>query len=499
MKKIIFSILFLSFIISGCGGNQVTQVINTQTENIGNFSDPLSLPESDDKLPPHEDNMIIVHYRDRIYDISEKTGGTVINTFSIGDKKYGKIKLPAGSSIVNTVRTIDKDVIYAEPVYTYTPDMVPDDFYYNYQYAPQICSAQEAWDITTGSEDITIAILDTGVNGTHCEFTGKMVTGFNAVTGEEFDGRINSDVMGHGTHVAGIAAATGNNGTGIAGVAWKCRIMPVVMAEGNEDIPNDVLLRAIVWATEHGARVINMSFSDKNGYSLSLTDAINYAMERNVVLVSSMGNTHRAMVRYPAACQGIIAVGAVDGRKQGASFSTGGNHISISAPGVDIFSTAKDGHYVSMSGTSMSAPFVTGVCALLASFHKGITPEEIRSQIELTAEDTGEPGWDRDTGWGNINVKDALGPLRENKYGRVKVYLKTVSGEPVVNNTVLLYSGENMTGFTKSDKDGLASFYYVNRGSNYRALSFDSKPGKTRYSGYFDVNYSSTVTVNGFE
>jgi len=427
--------------------------------------------------------------------IAKFISGDAMETFLIGEKHYCRIKIPVESSIVETLEKIRllKGVVYGEPNYIYRTSLVPDDTYYNYQYAPQHCSAEKGWDITVGSPDIVIAIVDTGINGLHCEFAGKMVPGYDFFLDTPLTGYENSDNMGHGTHVSGIAAATGNNGIGIAGVAWNCRLMPVRVGDWEETDIN--VIKGIIFAVDNGADVINMSLS-RFGYSQLYTDAVNYAIEHGVTVVSSMGNNGQSLVRYPAANQGVIAVGAIDAKDEAAHFSTRGSHISVAAPGVDIYSTSKKGEYITESGTSMSAPFVAGVCALILSVHPGITPEEVKSQLELTATDIGEPGFDEATGWGKPDIEKALGPLLPDKYGGVKV--DTTPDRPGVS--VVLYDvAGNMAATTRADEYGNASFYCLDTGT-YIARAYDYVTEGIKDSLFFNVTAGNITyaDISGF-
>ena len=501
MKRSVINIFVLTFIIfpfflySGCGGgDSFSGITSPEVENIESdyFQDPMEMPVSDDKLAEHMAGEVIVHYQPeaRPEEIADSVGGSVIEIFSLGSGLYGRIKITG--PVVEGVNNLKKlpQVIYAEPNYMCQADIVPDDTYYSYQYGPQNCSAEDGWDINTGSSSVVIAILDTGVNGLHSEFAGRMVGGYDFINSLALTGEENSDDYGHGTHVAGIAAATGNNNNGIAGVAWGCKIMPVKVLDEYGSGSYASIASGIVWASANGAHVINMSLGG-SGYSQTLNDAIQIAVTSGTVVAVSMGNDYHAMVKSPASCQGVIAVGALNGQDEVTDFSTRGNYISIAGPGEDIYSTSYTGDYVYMSGTSMSCPFISGVCALILSQHSGITPEEVRSQLEETAVDLGDAGWDRETGWGKPDIATALGTLEPNKYGSITVDIEPDSP----GLSVVLYDDSNnfKSATVSGAVAGDAYFYNVTAGS-YIVKTFYE--GTVKSSGVFSVSAGSSVNVN---
>ena len=491
-------LLLLTLFFVGCGGSNSTLPgdVNTspqsETEDTtegeetqGSFENPISLPHSDSDIPGLVSGQILVHYRKDAdpLTVADALGGNILETFSIGEKLYCTIGLPGSASVVDSISSVASmdEVVYAEPVCTLELHMVPDDIYYDKQYAPQICNTEAAWDITTGGEDITIAIVDTGVNGLHKEFEGKMVPGYDANNNVPLTGYENSDTntgsssYGHGTHVAGIAAASGNNSLGIAGVAWNCKIMPVKVYDPVITATAPMYARAITWAADNGANVINMSFGG-HLYIQVLQDAISYALENNVTVVGSMGNSHIYLLEYPSGFPGVIAVGSIDGRDEVSSFSTRGDHMSVTAPGSQIYSTFVDGEYAYKGGTSMSAPFVSGVCALILSAHPGLTPEEVKSQLETTATDLGTAGFDPDTGWGKPDVEAAVGALQPNKYGRI--FVDTSANRH--GATIVIYdTSNNVVATTRADEDGYATFYNVPEGTGYVGRLFDTIGGTT--------------------
>lgn len=401
---------------------------------------------------------------------------TLIRKFSIGKMNYGVYGAKGGKQ-ADVIKELNKDegVSYAEPHYGYMFDMIPDDpDYIPQQYCHIKMKSEDAWNITTGSENIIMAILDTGLDGTHPEFQDRCITGHNFSTGEDVPPGTHFDTYGHGTHVAGIAGATGNNDIGVAGVNWKSKIMPLKVNDEGDEVA-EYVIAAIAWAADHDAHVMNMSLGSP-GYSQALQDAVTYACKKSSVIVVSMGNNGTAVAQFPAGCQGVVSVGSTNGRDEISSFSTWGNYISVCAPGENIYSTSKTEHgYVTQSGTSMSTPQVVGAVALLQSIHPDWTIEEIKSQLESTSDDIGEKGFDRKTGWGRINLFRLLSSAKvANKYGRIRILVKDASGNALDGAEVLLKNSKGETAATlKTDSDGCACFFYIPIGTGYSAVARD--------------------------
>ena len=300
--------------------------------------------------------------------------------------------------------------------------------------------AQQAWTITTGSPTIRIAILDSGVDLNHPDLRGNLLQGFNAVTGTAGPGAgappaVDVRNRSHGTTVAGIAAAQGNNGIGIAGVAHTSRILPISMG----DFPRAYrITRGINWARTNGARVINMSFNLDS--TPDVISALNAATAANIVLVASSGNGYRGVgrpfVTFPAGRPDVIAVGSITNRGNRAGSSDHGYGLDIVAPGVDIFTTGmlvdlaipqerivnngSNGVYFRhISGTSLAAPHVAGVAALMLSVNPNLTVQQVRNIIESTAnrnlqiftahyENRPNGRWNREVGHGLVDAYAAV-------------------------------------------------------------------------------------------
>ncbi|HUQ85794.1 MAG TPA: S8 family serine peptidase [Candidatus Limnocylindrales bacterium] len=262
---------------------------------------------------------------------------------------------------------------------------------------------QSAWDLNTGSSSVKIAILDTGIEESHSDLAGKVVGSFNFTTTMNA-----TDLQGHGTHVAGIVAASTNNGSGVAGTGYNSVLLNGKVLADDGSGYHSWIANGIIWAADQGAQVINMSLGGTSS-SITLQDAINYAWNKGSVVVAAAGNSSSTVESYPGAYPNVIAVAATDINDLKASYSNYGSWVDVAAPGSSIYSTYKGNSYASMSGTSMATPFTSGVAALIWS--KGIcsTNSCVRDQIEKTADPI--TGTGTDWAYGRINAYKALSPL----------------------------------------------------------------------------------------
>lgn len=298
--------------------------------------------------------------------------------------------------------SVRPDVRYAEPNYTVTAqDTIPNDPGFSFQYALANIRAPQAWDVTTGSSAVTIAILDSGVDLSHPELASKLLPGRDFVN----DDWIPQDDNGHGTHVAGIAAAASNNGLGIAGVSWGARILPVKVLNAYNSGTYANVAAGIVWAANQGAQIINLSLGGASP-SLTLENAVNYAASQGAALVAAAGNTGGAIL-YPARYPAVIAVANTNAANQRVPSSAFGPEIDLAAPGAGIYSLAIGGGYTTLGGTSMSTPHVSGALALLLSL-PGVSTGQARAYLEASALDIDASGWDIFTGYGLIQLDAAL-------------------------------------------------------------------------------------------
>ncbi len=258
-----------------------------------------------------------------------------------------------------------------------------------------------AWTITSSNPTMTVAFLDSGVFP-HTELDGRIVAGWNVPLGTADT----SDVCsGHGTHVAGIATAKGNNGAGIAGVCWDFKIMPVVVVNpcsGAESLVADGLL----WAVDHGADVVNMSLQYSVG-SAYLQTAVQYAAAAGVPMIAATGNSN-AVVSFPARWPETIAVAASNKFDQRWNLSNYGPEVDVTAPGDSIYSLNSNNAYITRSGTSMATPHVTGLVALMRAVYPSMNAANIRNVLMQSARDLAPTGFDNYTGAGVVNAAAAV-------------------------------------------------------------------------------------------
>ena len=257
----------------------------------------------------------------------------------------------------------------------------------------------DAWALSTGASNVVIAILDTGVDGSHEELAEKMVSGWN-VFNQNSDTR---DVQGHGTMVAGTAAAKGNNGIGVASVAWACSIMPVRISDNYGYATDSNIAAGLTWAADHGARVANVSYNVAG--SSTVSRAARYFQRKGGVVTVASGN--QGAVIDVGDDPYMLTVGATDSEDVLYPWSNTGTGIDLVAPG-SSFTIANGGGYAVATGTSNAAPIVAGAAALLFSINPALTPDEVQVALKESADDLGDTGYDTSYGSGRVNLERAL-------------------------------------------------------------------------------------------
>ena len=297
---------------------------------------------------------------------------------------------------------------YAEPDFVAHAFFEPNDPGFESQWGAIIIQTPEAWDITTASPDVRIAVCDTGIDQNHADLMGKIVANKNFTSSRSID-----DKFGHGTHVAGIAAAGSNNARGVAGVGFSSSLMNVKVHGDNGSGYYSWVAKGITWAADNGAKVINLSLGGPAG-SGTLQKAINYAWDKGCVIVAAAGNDGNGNPSYPAYYDHCIAVAATDPNDSKATFSNHGFWVDVAAPGVDIYSTLPNHknqmgprNYGTLSGTSMAAPHVAGVAALVWATEHGTNNSAVRVRIETTGDDL--EGILGNDGMGRVNAYRAVG------------------------------------------------------------------------------------------
>lgn len=315
------------------------------------------------------------------------------------------VEVPAGreTALLQALQR-NPHVKFAELDGELPPQMTPTDTYYaNAWHLPKI-GAPAAWDAATGA-GITIAVLDGGVDGTHPDLAARMVPGWNF-----FDNNNNTtDISGHGTKVAGVAAAIGNNAAGVTGGAWNAKIMPLRIANASGGISYySTVADAITYAADHGARVANVSYIVSNVEAIQT--AAQYMRSKGGVVVASAGNT--GAYDGSANTSAIITAAATDSADARTSWSVYGPIVDIAAPGVGIYTTTAGGGYGAVNGTSFSSPLTASVVALMLSANPALQPSQVDSILASTADDFGTPGRDDYYGAGRINAARAVAAAR---------------------------------------------------------------------------------------
>src|ERR1051326_1226933 len=293
------------------------------------------------------------------------------------------------------------DVEFAELDRVVTPeDVTPNDPWFgSWEWYLTKIGAPTAWTTTTGRKEIVIAILDTGIDGTHPDLQSKLVPGWNIYNNNSDT----SDVYGHGTVVAGTAAAASNNAQGVASVAWDCPLMPIRISALDGTATYSAMASGLTWAADHGARVANLSY--KTTGSATVASAASYFQNKGGVVVSAAGN--QAVFDSSADTPSILTVSATDANDVLATWSNTGNNIDLAAPG-SVFTTYKGGTYGSTAGTSVASPIVAGAAALVLSANPSLSGSQVQQILKQAADDLGPAGWDSSYGWGRVNVGRAV-------------------------------------------------------------------------------------------
>jgi thermitase len=289
---------------------------------------------------------------------------------------------------------------FAEPDYIAEPETIPNDPKYSSEWHLGKIQCPQAWDVSTGSSSVIIAVLDTGVDGAHPDLTGKLVPGWNFYDNNSDT----SDVYGHGTLVAGTVAAANNNSSGIASVAWNCLIMPIRISSPTGSGSMSLMGQGLTWAADHGARVANISY--KVSTDATVTTAAQYFQSKGGIVTVSAGNEGDFITAGDNPY--VLTISATDTTDAIASWSTTGNNVDLSAPGVSILTTVSGGTYGWAGGTSLSAPIVAGVAALVISVNPGLTGAQVQDILKDSVDDLGAPGWDPIYGRGRVNAYKAV-------------------------------------------------------------------------------------------
>jgi subtilisin family serine protease len=276
--------------------------------------------------------------------------------------------------------------------------VTPNDTYWSSQWGPAKINAPTAWQTTTGSSSVIVADVDTGIDFSHADLAGKTVAGYDFINNDSNP----ADDNGHGTSTAGIIAADTNNASGIAGMCWQCKIMPVKALDAGGSGSYAAIANAITWATDHGAQIINLSLGG-SADSSTLHNAVIYARNHGALLVAAAGNNGTTNYNYPGGYPETLSVAATQSTDKLYSWSSYGSWVDVAAPGCDYATALGGGYNANFCGTSAATPVVTGLAALLKSANSAITAASMMSTLESTATSIGSV-----VHYGRVNADTAM-------------------------------------------------------------------------------------------
>ena len=462
----------LSFIFMFCFGVIHSQPVNMESSkaellayhisNFGNFefvpdqlivklNHELDLNEGRFNSPDQKVNVALsvlnaVRVK-QVFDINRDKNTAQKESFGLF--RYYLVDFSAGTDLKQALMQLAalEAVEVVEPNYIAHTTVIPNDPLYVEQWAlnntgqavqyntgtfvgtPGVDLAMEgAWGITTGSSDVIVSIIDEGVDLSHPEFAGRLVPGYDFINNDNDPNPSGNDA--HGTACAGIVGASGNNGLGVAGIAWNVKIMPVKSMEGGSGSWT-AIANGIVWSADNGADILSMSLGG-GGYVTSVETACNYAFGLGATIFASAGNDNSDLTtspQSPAVFPNVICVGAMspcDERKNPGSCdgeswwgSNYGSDLDFMAPGTRNYTTDitggagySSGDYAQFfNGTSSACPHAAGVAALILSADLSLTNTEIRTLMQNSCVDMDVAGFDNQTGYGRVNAYNALSVL----------------------------------------------------------------------------------------
>ncbi len=432
-------------------------------------------------------------------------------------------------------------ISYVEPNYLRKMHATPNDPLFGRQ-LHHLVNLSSAWDYTTGSHQIVVGVIDSGLLINHPDIAANVYINHGEIPDNGIDDDGNgyiddwcgwdfvdapemadvalgdyleqdndvTDENFHGTHVSGIIGAQGNNGIGVSGVNWNVRIMALRAGfrtpEGGY-LQDDDAAAAIIYAADNGCHVVNMSWGDPN-YSAIIADACEYAYNKGVTLVASSGNDSGPMMSYPARLSTVISVASVNSAKVLSGFASYGYDLDLVAPGEAIISTYRESGnemYMEMSGTSMSAPYVTGAIALLLSLAPGLSPAEVRARLLSATDDLDAPGFDIRTGHGLLNVRKLLDnlhppfvkvthPLDQMSVSQTTQIHGSVHGEDFARYSIMYRSitDPNMNNWRDAREHTMQPVYFTQEVLNGRLGEFHIPPSLAEGTYMIRIQYEKT-------
>lgn len=417
------------------------------------------------------------HPTDRVV-IKLRSGKTLTTTNLVQQQNSGaqilqldrKMNADGMQKTINQLKA-DPAVLDVEPDYIVQTTMEPNDTYWSgaffgnthplkafytpnfqpgFDYTKGSANLPGAWDITEGSQNIVIAVIDTGKLD-HPDLVGHFVNGYDFISSDNDPGDLGAGSFWHGTMVASVVGASGNNHNGIVGVNLNSRIMPIRVCTGNE-CSTASIAEGIRWAVEHGARVVNISLGGIGACPNYLQNAIDYAYTHNTVVVASAGNNGQDIDFFPANCNHVISVGANNWYGEKSPYSNYGSRVDISAPGDALLMASnpgtqtpvayqaqeQQGDYAIANGTSMSAPVVSGIVSLMLSVDPTLTPDLVLTILKNSARAFPNPraGYSIGTGFGIVDAKAAVATVLARKNINISCPASIRVGQKLICNAM---------------------------------------------------------------
>ncbi len=407
---------------------------------------------------------------------------------------------------INDLESLD-EMDYAEKVPLHNTSFIPNDLGANSiagQYGLYAIHAQEAWDLIRNINTVKIAIVDNAIETTHSDLSGIL---FSSRDVADMDNNANppNNTAGwdHGTHCSGIACAQTDNGSGIASIAYGSRLMAIKTTPdtGNANFTY-YGYEGIAWASSNGANIISCSFGSKNSYSITAQNVINAAYNQNAVIVASAGNNNDDTLAYPAAYANVLCVANTDIDDEKNFSSSFGNWVDVAAPGTDIRSCLLGNTFGPLTGTSMAAPLVAGLCALIKSINPAYTNTQIVNCVKNNTEniDALNPGFAGLLGTGRIDafrsVKCALTCIGSTNYGTALMGVAKPVSSGTITSANNIISGGDVT-FDAAVEIILLPDFIANNGCIFNArIDGCSNPPLFSNEDRSPIELSNTSTVN---
>lgn len=421
---------------------------------------------------------------------------------SKGLENYYLLSLKKGLSIpdIYAKLTAIPEIENATPDYILRIQEAPDDPYFPQMWNLSKINMKKAWD-TTHTNNVTVAVIDTGVDYNHPDLKGAVIKGKSFISGSA-----NSmDDQGHGTHVAGIIGAVTNNANGVSSVSWGAKILAIKACDKDGNCNTTNVSRAIAYAVDNGAKIINISIAGSGACNGTYDDMVRYAKQKGAFIVTAAGNGTNgdgigasADTQVPASCNGILAVGSVNASGSRSTFSNYGSHVQIAAPGGQgpcsipacILSTGLDNGYTLRAGTSMASPHVSAAAALLLSVNSKLSVDKIRTCLIQ--------------GGDKIETDKPIGPLLNPS--KALGLCSPVALKPTPSSTPITVLAGSISGTVFVDKNGNQRFesgekvfpgaQVVLSGLKSDSVMSNAK-GRYTFSNLSLGLYTVSLTVNG--